>query len=296
MPPKPSPSRSHYLAKSEPLPRYENGHDVSFPLSTLASSPTQRTHWEGVRNAVAGRTLKGMHVGDRVLFYHSNCKLPGVAGEVEVCGEPVPDECAFDPGHPYYDKRSKREEPRWYMVSATTTNRLYAASSRAHTSSFTPLHAQPEVRYISTFPHFVPLALLQHLVSPSCPDALDYLTKEQVQAIREMDLLKKGRLSVQNVSGVAYEAVVRMGEKGGWEAWRGKWNAGGAGGGKGGEKEDGEKTVEAKPKPTAAKADTQQKDGQTNKRKAKEEANGQQDIKAEEPPTTRRRSARNSRA
>lgn len=86
----------YYLAKSEPETRLEQGVDISFPLSRLASSSTKRTTWEGVRNPVAGKNLKNMRVGDRLLFYHSNCKLPGVAGEVEVCTEPRPDETAWD--------------------------------------------------------------------------------------------------------------------------------------------------------------------------------------------------------
>lgn len=87
----------YYLAKSEPETRLEQGVDISFPLSRLASSSTKRTTWEGVRNPIAGKNLKNMKVGDKLLFYHSNCKLPGVAGEVEVCTEPRPDETAWDP-------------------------------------------------------------------------------------------------------------------------------------------------------------------------------------------------------
>lgn len=87
----------YYLAKSEPETRLERGVDVSFPLSRLASSPSQRTTWEGVRNPVAGKTLKGMAIGDQVLFYHSNCKLPGIAGLTEVSGEPRPDDSAWNP-------------------------------------------------------------------------------------------------------------------------------------------------------------------------------------------------------
>lgn len=75
----------------------ENGVDVSFSLARLASSSSQRTTWEGVRNPVASKTLRGMAVGDQVLFYHSNCKLPGVAGLTEVSGEVRPDESAWDP-------------------------------------------------------------------------------------------------------------------------------------------------------------------------------------------------------
>lgn len=38
-----------------------------------------------------------------VLFYHSNCKDPGVYGTATVLVEGHPDESAFDPAHPYYD-------------------------------------------------------------------------------------------------------------------------------------------------------------------------------------------------
>ncbi|KAG6336486.1 hypothetical protein ID866_2600 [Astraeus odoratus] len=35
--------------------------------------------------------MKEMTVGDKVLFYHSNCKSPGVAGFAEICKEAYPD-------------------------------------------------------------------------------------------------------------------------------------------------------------------------------------------------------------
>ena len=38
-----------------------------------------------------------------------------------------------------------------------------------------------------------------------------------------MQLLNRGRLSVQYVEPDAYEAVVLLAEKGGWQEWPGKW-------------------------------------------------------------------------
>jgi predicted RNA-binding protein with PUA-like domain len=75
------------------------------------------TPWEGVRNYQARNFMRdGMKVGDRVLFYHSNAKPPGVAGVGEVCREAYPDHFAWDPASPYYDPKSSPEHPVWQMV------------------------------------------------------------------------------------------------------------------------------------------------------------------------------------
>ena len=57
-----------------------------------------------------------MSVGDGVLFYHSSCAVPGVAGIAEVASGPYPDATQFDPGSPYHDPKAKPEEPRWISV------------------------------------------------------------------------------------------------------------------------------------------------------------------------------------
>ena len=58
-----------------------------------------------------------MRIGDRVLFYHSNAKPPGVAGIAEVCRESYPDFTQFDPANKYFDPKATSEEnPRWFMV------------------------------------------------------------------------------------------------------------------------------------------------------------------------------------
>src|SRR5687767_982425 len=75
------------------------------------------TPWFGVRNYQARNfMMKEMRVGDGVLFYHSSCPEPGIAGLAEVSSEAYPDESQFDRKSPYYDPAAKREAPRWYHV------------------------------------------------------------------------------------------------------------------------------------------------------------------------------------
>ena len=57
-----------------------------------------------------------MRVGDGVLFYHSSCAEPGIAGIAEVASAPYPDASQFDRASPYYDPGAKREAPRWVNV------------------------------------------------------------------------------------------------------------------------------------------------------------------------------------
>jgi predicted RNA-binding protein with PUA-like domain len=65
-----------------------------------------------------------MRVGDRVLFYHSNCELPGIVGLAEIAREAYPDPTAFDPGHPHHDPRSRCEQPAWLMVDVRFVRKL----------------------------------------------------------------------------------------------------------------------------------------------------------------------------
>jgi predicted RNA-binding protein with PUA-like domain len=57
-----------------------------------------------------------MRVGDGVLFYHSSCAEPGVAGLAEVASTPYPDATQFDAKSPYFDAKSDSEAPRWLLV------------------------------------------------------------------------------------------------------------------------------------------------------------------------------------
>jgi predicted RNA-binding protein with PUA-like domain len=86
-----------------------------YPWSQLVEDGS--THWDGVRNYQARNMMRDdMKSGDFVLFYHSNCKPPHVAGIARVCREGYPDFTAFDPDSHYFDSKSTVDNPRWIMV------------------------------------------------------------------------------------------------------------------------------------------------------------------------------------
>ena len=76
-----------------------------------------------------------MQVGDGVLFYHSSCPAPGIAGIARIASGVRPDPTQFDPESPYYDPKSPLEKPRWLLrdVQAVRKTRLIGlAELRAH--------------------------------------------------------------------------------------------------------------------------------------------------------------------
>jgi predicted RNA-binding protein with PUA-like domain len=98
----------YWLMKTEP---------TVFSLDDLRNMPHSTDHWEGVRNYQARNYMRDdMKKGDRVLFYHSNCEEPGVAGIAEVSKEAYPDFFSWDPKSPYFDLKSTPENPKWFMV------------------------------------------------------------------------------------------------------------------------------------------------------------------------------------
>jgi predicted RNA-binding protein with PUA-like domain len=98
----------YWLMKSEP--------DV-FGIDDLVRAPRRTSPWEGVRNYQARNFMRDdMRVGDGVLFYHSSCPEPGIAGIAEVASAAYPDASQFDPKSPYHDPKSKRDDPRWMLV------------------------------------------------------------------------------------------------------------------------------------------------------------------------------------
>ncbi|MEO8079888.1 MAG: EVE domain-containing protein [Caldimonas sp.] len=98
----------YWLMKSEPS-------DCS--IDDLAAAPEQTVPWYGVRNFQARNFMKNdMRVGDGVLFYHSSCPQPGIAGIAEVVSAAYPDASQFDPQSPYVDVKSNRDKPRWSLV------------------------------------------------------------------------------------------------------------------------------------------------------------------------------------
>ncbi len=98
----------YWLMKSEPA-------DVS--IDDLAKMPNQTVDWYGVRNYQARNFMRDqMQVGDGVLFYHSNCETPGIAGICEVSQLAYPDRLQFIEGHKYFDQKATPENPRWFNV------------------------------------------------------------------------------------------------------------------------------------------------------------------------------------
>lgn len=86
-----------------------------YPYTQLVADGS--THWDGVRNYQARNMMRdAMKVGDLVLFYHSNCKPPHVAGVARVCKEGYPDHTSWDASSNYHDPKSTADSPRWFMV------------------------------------------------------------------------------------------------------------------------------------------------------------------------------------
>ena len=88
----------------------------SFSIQDLAASPRQTTGWEGVRNYQARNFLKEMHIGDRVLVYHSGADPLAVVGVAMVVHEAYPDSTAWDPLDQHFDPKSSPKDPIWEMV------------------------------------------------------------------------------------------------------------------------------------------------------------------------------------
>ncbi len=105
----------YWLMKSEPG-------DVS--IDDLAAFPEQTVAWYGVRNYQARNFMRDqMSVGDGVLFYHSNCEVPGIAGIARVSSSAYPDATQFKPGK-YFDPKATRETPRWMNVDVQFVKKI----------------------------------------------------------------------------------------------------------------------------------------------------------------------------
>jgi predicted RNA-binding protein with PUA-like domain len=98
-----------------------------------------RVPWTGVRNYQARNFMRDdMRVGDGVLFYHSSCPEPGVAGLAEVACAAYPDATQFDPASKYFDPKSTRDQPRWLHVDVKLVRKT-ALLSLADMRTMSPL-------------------------------------------------------------------------------------------------------------------------------------------------------------
>lgn len=117
---------NHWLMKSEP---------DEFSIDDLMKRPQQTEPWTGVRNYQVRNWLRDeIHKNDLAFFYHSSCAEIGIAGIMKIVSEGYPDPTAFDPKSPYYDPKSKRDNPMWFCV---------------------------DVKFVKKFPHIITLEKLK---------------------------------------------------------------------------------------------------------------------------------------
>lgn len=93
-------------------------------IDDALAAPESTVDWTGVRNYQARNFMRQMKPGDRVLFYHSSCKVPGVYGLAEVATTPYPDPTQFDRKSHYHDPKATREQPRWELVDVRFVRKL----------------------------------------------------------------------------------------------------------------------------------------------------------------------------
>ena len=117
----------YWLMKSEP---------DECSIDHALAAPGRLTPWTGVRNYQARNYMRdSMRVGDGVLFYHSSCAEPGIAGLAEVATAARTDPTQFDRKSDYYDPKSRREAPRWVLVEVRAlkkTRLIPIAELKAH--------------------------------------------------------------------------------------------------------------------------------------------------------------------
>jgi len=117
----------YWLMKSEP---------DEASIDDLYTASKRTLPWTGVRNYQARNFMRDMMgIGDGVLFYHSSCAEPGIAGIAEVVSGAYPDPTQFDPASAYYDPKSTRETPRWMLVDVRFVKKtplIALAQLRAH--------------------------------------------------------------------------------------------------------------------------------------------------------------------
>ncbi|KAJ3889605.1 DUF55-domain-containing protein [Lentinula edodes] len=174
-------SAMYWLLKAEPDSRMVKGKDVKFSVDDFETAKTSA--WEGVRNYEARNLMKTMEPGE---------KESRIAAFAEVSKKAYPDYTAWDSSHPYYDPKSDKSSPKWFMVDLTFKSRAK---------------------------HFVSLALLKHISehASELPEELAYIGSEGAKAIKSMDLINRGRLSVQRVQKPAWDVIGLLAERGGWD-------------------------------------------------------------------------------
>jgi predicted RNA-binding protein with PUA-like domain len=109
-------TKRYWLMKTEP---------GTWSIDDFAKAKAQTTCWEGVRNYQARNFMRDdFREGDGVLIYHSNANPAGIAGVGIVAKAAYPDHYSWDKRSKYFDPKSSKETPRWFMVDIQATHRL----------------------------------------------------------------------------------------------------------------------------------------------------------------------------
>ena len=136
----------YWLMKSEP---------DECSIDDALAAPGATVPWTGVRNYQARNFMRdGMQVGDGVLFYHSSCAVPGIAGIAQVVSDIRPDPTQFDPESPYYDPTSPPDQPRWLLrdVQALRKTRLLSLTELRQTPALADLRVLQKGSRLSITP------------------------------------------------------------------------------------------------------------------------------------------------
>jgi predicted RNA-binding protein with PUA-like domain len=98
----------YWLLKTEP---------TTYSWEDLKKEKNRTTSWEGIRNYQARNYIRDeMRIGNLAFLYHSLQKPPSIVGIVEIVKNAYPDHFAYEPGHKYFDPKSKPDNPTWFMV------------------------------------------------------------------------------------------------------------------------------------------------------------------------------------
>ena len=138
---------AYWLMKSEP---------EELSIDHLAAEPQRLFRWDGVHNYRAKNWMAQMAEGERFLFAHSSCKVPGIAGVAEIVGSAYTDPTQFDPASHYFDAGSKPEKPRWLSRDVRFVERFEQVLSlqqlRGHADALGPFHLLQRANRLSVMP------------------------------------------------------------------------------------------------------------------------------------------------
>ncbi len=151
----------YWLMKSEP-------DEVS--IDDALAAPKRTVPWAGVRNYQARNFMRdAMKVGDGVLFYHSSCAEPGIAGLAEVASTAYPDDTQFDSSGKYFDAKATRENPRWMLVDVR-------AIRKTPLINLATLRAEPALSDMQILKRGNRLS-----ITPVTPDEWRYITQRLIK-------------------------------------------------------------------------------------------------------------------